>query len=204
MPNLNSIVSIINTSLATTQFSSRSFQAGKYYTISDEVKTASADNDNKIEPMMVENNGECTKLVYDDKFSMIIFHTLDEVSYEIAKPNFGEPGTFVREIANMQLVFAGSSKRLNVRREEIAAAIAIGMPYQLSQAQLTPLNLNYGIIEPGDVELDPYKNWSSLWQGMKSFVKPETILIVQKYKIVTEYGKSCWSLCPSPNGIYNY
>jgi hypothetical protein len=59
------------------------------------------------------------------------------------------------------------------------------------------------VISTDEVETDPYKVWAENWQGTKSFVKPETILVSVKYKIIDEYNRNCWSLCPTPS-MYNY
>jgi hypothetical protein len=202
MPNLDGIVTLINNALAAGNFSTRKFQPSAYYQIVDDVKTTGAD-DEKIEPMIVFTNGECKKMVYDDTNAFQIFHKLNDVSYSLGDLDYGPPGTTMQETASMELIFVGNRKRLQVRPEDVAAAIMMDMPKEFTAAIAQTLMLNTCIISTDEVETDPYKVWAENWQGTKSFVKPETILVSVKYKIIDEYNRKCWSLCPTPS-MYNY
>lgn len=195
MPALNEITQIINANLANKNFSTRKFQGAAYYAIADQVKTTG--DEDKIEPMIIDDQGECTKMVYNDNYPFQIFHLIDTINYAIADPDYGPVGTTMEETANMTLVFVGNKKRLQTRSEDIAAAIMMDMPKEFQPSDINIYNLNSCIFETEDVETDPYKVWSQLWQGTKSFVKPETILITLKYKIITTYNRNCWKLCPT-------
>lgn len=198
MPALSQIVTIINNSFVTGQFSTRKYQIAKYFGITDPVKTTMEDMD-KIEPMIIDDNGECIKVVYDDTQAFQIFHKLDTIDYKIADPDYGFPGTTMEEAANMKLIFFGNRKRLQTRAEDLIAAVALDMPKEFSTAQIQTLGLNSCVIEIGDVESDPYKVFSEEWSGIDTFVKPETILFSIRYKIIDTYNKNCFLLCGPEN-----
>ena|ERR1035437_4378536 len=202
MPALQDISTLINTSLSTGNFSTRKFQPAVYYTIADTVKTVT-DETEKLEPMIIDDNGECIKMIYNDVNALQVFHLIGDLSYSPATLDYGPPGTTMQEVAEMTLVFVGNRKRLKTRPEDISAAILMNIPKEFDIVTISSLNINSCIIEVSDVETDPYKNFSMLWTNIKSFVKPETVLITIKYKITTTYNRNCWVLC-KPTGIYNY
>lgn len=198
MPSLDKIVAAVNTSIQTGNFKTRRFQASKYYGIADPVKTTGEDSE-KMEPMIIDDNGECTKVIYDDTQAFQIFHVVDDIEYEQADPNYGNAGETMQETAYMRLVFAGNRTRLKVRPEELIAAVILDIPKEFTPGDAQLLALNNVIIETGAVESDPYKVFGANWQGIKTFVKPATVMFSIKYKIITQFTKPCFVLCPPTN-----
>src|ERR1017187_242799 len=113
MPNVGSIVSIINQSLLAGNFAARNFQTGDFNLIAEPIKTESERGDS-VCPNSIDNNGDAHELVYDDRFPFRIFHLKDGWEYSQAPDddNFGNAGDIMRETANMKLVFVGSRKAM--------------------------------------------------------------------------------------------
>lgn len=202
MPNLDKIVTLINDALEAGNFSTRRFQPSIYHNIADDVKTT-RESEDVIEPMIVFQNGEAKKMVYDDTNAFQIFHKIESIDYKLSVLDYGPPGTTIEETANMSLIFVGNRKRLQVRPEDVTAAILMDMPKEFTTSQAQAFDLTSITIDTDSVETDSYKVWAEQWVGIKSFVKPETILISIKYTIVDTYNRNCWSLCPTPK-MYNY
>ena len=194
MPQLNALVDLINTSFETDIFNTRKFQIAKYFGIIDRVKTKTVDNE-KIEPMVIDTNGECHKVVYNDKYNLQVYHLVESITYAQAEPNYGPPGMTMEETANMKCIFIGNRKKLQVRPEEISAFMLMDIPKQFLSSIVTPLGMSSVVITTDDVEIDPYKVWADQYDGLDSFIKPEIIMISIKYKIISTYNKNCAQLC---------
>jgi hypothetical protein len=194
MPQLDALVSLIDTSFQTGNFDARRFQIAKYYGIAYRVKTKSQDQE-KIEPMTVDNSGNGVPVVYSDKWNLQVYHTIEDIDYKQAEPNYGPPGMTMEENASMRIVFIGNRRKLQVRPEDIAAAMIIDIPKQFLSPVVTPLGMSSVVITTGDVETDPYKVWAELYEGVNSFINPEIMMISIKYNIISTYNKGCSTLC---------
>lgn len=194
MPNINGIVSLINTALQSGQFANRRFQPCVYYGIADPVRITGEENE-RTEPQIIDNDGEGTSLVFDDTNVVQVYHQHDNLSYEIAPVDYGKPGTTMREIADLRLIFAANRSRVQTDNLNCAAAIGIDFPKEFTAAQLSALGNNYGTIEMGGVETDPYKVWEQEFPGRPFGLAMNTIFISVKYKLTLEYNKNCFSIC---------
>lgn len=195
MPNINGIVSLINTALQAGQFANRRFQPCQYYGIADPVKITGEDSGDRTEPQIIDNDGEAISLVFDDNNAVQVYHQQDNISYEIAPVDYGKPGTTMREIVDMRLIFAANRSRVQTDNLSCASAIAMDFPKEFTAAQLTATGNNYGIIEMGEVETNPYSVWESEFPGSPFGLNLNTIFISVKYKLTLEYNKNCFSIC---------
>lgn len=195
MPNLDSICSLINSSLQTGNFASRRFQAAKFYEIADPIKTTGEDKE-RIEPYIIDNDGEGESVVYDDTQALQVYHVVDTIDYQIADPDdYGKPGTTMQETANMRMIFIGSRKRMKVRTENTIAAAVMDFPKEFTPTQVTALGMNSCIIQMQDVESDPYTVWEDQFKGTEYGLGTDTTAFSIKYKIIDTYNKNCFSLC---------
>ncbi len=195
MPNLDAIVTLINTSMQTGNFKSRRFQSAKFFTIADPIKTTGEDNERR-EPYIIDNNGEGVAVVPDDTYGLQVYHVADSLAYQIADPDdYGTPGTTMQETANMRMVFWGRRGKLKVRLEDVIAASAMDFPKEFLPSDLTPLGMNSCRIEMGEVDSDPYSVWDKEFQGTEFQLGTDTILFDISYKIIDTYNRSCFNLC---------
>ncbi len=195
MPNLDNITSLINASMQAGNFSSRRFQAAKFFPIADPIKTTGEEKE-RTEPYIISNEGEGESVVYDDTQALQIYHIVDSLEYSIANPDdYGTPGTIMQETANMRMIFIGSRRRIKVRTEDIIAASAMDFPKEFAPSQVSALSMNSCIIEMQDVESDPYKVWEDQFIGTEYSLGTDTTAFWIRYKIIDTYNKSCFKLC---------
>jgi hypothetical protein len=195
MPKLSNIVDMINCNIKSNNFSSARFQSGKLYNISDPVKSYKEDGSSTTEPMIIDDNGECTNLSYDDSRSFTLFHTVEEIEYNIPSDDYGRPGTTMMETANMKLIFTGSRRKLKFAVEDIIAAVIYDIPKEFLPIDICNLNLTSCIIEVGIVDSNIYNVWDDNWINTEMRLNTESIAFSIKYKIISTYNK-CFSLCP--------
>ncbi len=196
MPNVNALTILINSALQADQFASSRYQSGQWFGIADPVMTTGESESGNIEPMILDDEGEGTPVVFDDTSSLVVFHRLDDLTYEIADPNdYGSPGTTMRETASMRMMFTASRNKLKSRGENMVAAAILDFPKEFLPSVIAPLGMNSCIIEMGDVETDIYSLWNKEWQGTKMMLSTDTVMFQIKYKIVNTFNKKCFSLC---------
>lgn len=194
MPALSNLITMINTSISTNSLSSNKFQNGKYYNIADPVRTYDEDGSNYTEPMIIDNNGECVSLVFDDNYPFKLFHVIDDIEYIVPTDDYGSGGTTMQEVANAKLIFAGSRKSLKTSQEDIMAAIVYDIPKEFVYNIIQPLNITSAIIEIGSVSTNIYDVWEANWKNTRFRLNTDTFIFSIKYKIVTEYN-SCFGVC---------
>jgi hypothetical protein len=196
MPNLNSICGLINAALQADQFASRRYQSGQWFEIADPVQTSGESEGDKVEPMILDDFGEGTAVVFDDTSSLVVFHRLDNLQYELGEPNdYGAPGTTMREVASMRMMFTASRSKLKSRGEDMVAAAILDFPKEFLPSVISPLGMNSCIIEMGDVETDIYGLWRKEWPGTNMTLATDTVMFQIKYKIVDTFNKKCFQLC---------
>lgn len=195
MPNLNSITNMINVTLKSGNFKGMKFQSSDWNGISDPVETDKGEGNVIMQPMIVDDQGECKMLVFDDVFNMVVFHKVEGLDYEVADPNYGKPGTTIQETAQMKMIFSADRSKLLIRPEDMIAAAVMDIPKEFLPTDISPLGLNSCVIEMGSVNKDPYSVWEENWKGVKFPLSPEDLLFSISYKIVSTFNKCCFSFC---------
>lgn len=197
MPKLESILPLINTELKTKLFNTQRFQNGKLYdNIARSLSTEEKDGAITVRPVVVDNEGQGTPMDLNDAKPFILYHHLIGLSYEdVPEEEFGDPGTGIRETADINLIFSGDRNALQVIPEDVAAGIYAFLLRQLPHATESSLSLTGYSLTPSSVETDIQKVMAQEYQGVEFLVDPGFIYISVNYKLVTYYSKSCFSLC---------
>ena len=196
MNTLEEIAYIINDNLQTTVFDKAAFQSCLYHGIADMVTTTNPSGD-LSEPVIVDTDGQCTELTLNDKDAMKIYHRVLNTSYSLPDGDIGKAGTYRKEIADMYIVAWGIRARLNgIRPEELAKAIAVGIPLNFSDAQLTTLGLSLLEIDLGSIETDSYKVYNAEFKGPKFAYSTDTIMCSIRYKVTSWIPTECYQICP--------
>lgn len=197
MPNLRAITSIINATLQMGSFSTGRFQGGQYNELAQLVMESDKDDSNIIKrPMIVNNNGQGTDVIINDKFPIQVYHRTTSLNYEQGEADdFGDAGTTTIEIAEMIMIIIGDRKRLKVVQEDLAASVISDMPIELQPAQLAPLFLTKGLVDPIDVNTDIEQVYDQEYSGVPYLLKPSNFMLSFRYRITTEYSVECFNLC---------
>ena len=196
MPKLESILPLINAELETKLFNTRRFQGGKLY---DNIARSLSTQENEaatVRPVITDNDGQATPMDINDAKPFILYHHIVGLAHEdSSEEEFGEPGTGIKETADINLIFAGDRRVLEVIPEDVGAGIYAFLLRQLPHATLQSLSLlSYSLI-PSSVETDMQKVMAQEYQGIEFIVDPSFIYISVNYKLITIYSKSCFSLC---------
>jgi hypothetical protein len=194
MPKLKEIVSIINTNLETDVFNTSRFQGGKYYDI---VKLVSEQiKDNVItRPCEIDNDGECTDVIYDDTYPLQLYHRIMTLNYETVPEDYGD-GNLMKETATMSLVFISDRYKIQMESENLMALIAVNMIEKLSQTDLNTYNLYSCSIYPsGESVIDNETIYNREYQNVEYLLKPNSIMHALTYTIETVYNKKCYLPC---------
>lgn len=197
MPALNSISLLINTALQKGHFSSRRFNPTSFNAIADPMKVVEEKDGQTIEytiPTIINNDGEGTQIVFDDKYSAQGYHRIIMPAYSAPDPAYGKPGKDIQEIADMKFVFMGDRSQMKVRQEEVIAAAVYDFPKEFLPSEYKPLGLTSCVIEMGTVEQNMYEVFVSEWNGRDYDLTTSSILFAINYRIVSTYSK-CLSIC---------
>ncbi len=192
MAKLHQIVTQINTNLTQGQFSSKRFQKGRVSGIAELI--VSVDNDQRQTiPVIVDNNGDTTKLTIDDRFPFQLYHrhlssTMTEVDDDFGDRQVRE------ETASMLLVIMGDRERLKLNKEDIITGISLGMPEELGQAFLTTNSLVSVNIIQGEFNLNKEDVWTSEF-NTEVMIKPADIFFSLNYSILTRTWTTCIEIC---------
>ena len=196
MPNINSIVGLINTALVSNQFASRRYQSGKWYGIADLLKNNAEDKETTT-PVIIDDAGEGTDVIFDDTSSMVVYHRVMSLNYEIADPNdYGKPGTTMRETAEMKMIFFADRMKLKDRVENFIAAAINDFPKEFLSSVVSAFGNNKTIIELGSVNTDIYTIWSGEFQNVDFNLASSICAFELTYKVINEFNKNCFTLCP--------
>lgn len=196
MPKLREITTILNQSLKDGNFHGSKFQDGNWLNIA---YILSREEDNKLTkfPAIVDNQGEGTDVSYDDIYPIQFYHRIAApLQYpDMKNEGYGNPNAFHKEIAEMVLICMGDRARFDVYTEEICAAICADLTRELTPTQLATLVLQDCTIEVVDTNTDTEAVFNQEFQNVDFALAPENFMIAVKYKITTEYGKGCFTLC---------
>jgi len=189
------IVTQINADLITNQFSSKKFQKGRFSGIA-ELITKKDGNQRQSVPVVINNAGDVTNLVIDDKYPFELYHrhigsTVDPVD---DSEQYGDR-VIRQETAQMLLVVMGNRRRLDLTREELITGIMLGMPLELGSTFLTTNSLDNANIIPGDFNLDGEEAWNTEYNTTDVMLKPETIFFTMTYGIESRVKVGCIDVC---------
>jgi hypothetical protein len=196
LPKLREITTIINQSLQAGNFHGRKFQSGNWLNIAYILSRVENEIETKF-PAIVDNNGEGTSVAYDDTYPIQFYHRIiAPLQYpDMKNDGFGNPSAFHREIAEMQLICIGDRSKFDAYTEEVCAAITADLTRELKPTQLATLHLQDCTIEIIDTNTDTEAVFNQEFQNVDKNLAPENFMIAVKYRITTEYGKNCFTLC---------
>lgn len=198
MPNLDSIVTIVNDALKNNGFKNRKFQGSLYLGIADEVKSIEKEGDADIETIemgVIGITGEVTDVSYDDTYPLVVFHRVMDIKHEVAPENYGKTGTTMQETASMKIVVGGSRPRVQTNQNNIIASVAMDFPKEFTTAQIISLGMNSCIIEMGQVNTYMYSVWDEHWKGTPCVLGSNIFLFSMDYQIISTYNKTCFDIC---------
>jgi hypothetical protein len=195
MPNLNAICTIINNAMIADQFASRRFQACEWDLIANTV-LVTGEGEDRYEMQIIDNSGEGKTVTFDDVNSIQVYHKIESLKYNIPDSgDYGIPGTWKEEIAEMKMIFFGSRRKAKARPEDIAAAAMSDFPMEISKADTLALGLQTCRMELGEIEMNPYTVWEEEFSGVTYPLDTDTYAFSIKYNIVTTFTKTCFRLC---------
>jgi hypothetical protein len=176
------------------QFASKRYQSGQWFAIADVLQTT-GESVVKKNPVIADNDGEARSIVFDDTSSLIAYHTVNSLEYEIASSNYGQPGNTMKETASMKLVMFGSRTKLQTRVENLVAAAVLDIPKEFSSSTAKSLQIASCIIEIGTVNTDVYSIWAREFVGTPFSLEGDTVAFELLYKIINIFNKRCFNLC---------
>lgn len=191
MSKFGDIITFINTTLKTEQFSSSRFQKGTFNdSIAELVKSS---DDGETMPCVISNTGTTTKLVIDDTKTMQVYHRMMGSNYELVENDFGFRTR--RSIANMSLVFIGDRERLQVTKEDIILGLNNGMPLEMPKTNRVALSIESCNITPQTYITDFNEVYEREFNIQQKLLKPQTIMIALDYEITMDIMDGCVLIC---------
>lgn len=194
MPNQNAICNMINAYFQANSFSTMKFQSGDWNGIAEQVRTAEETGEN-ITPAVLDLEGEGKNMMFDDTYPFRAYHRMLSVNYSDDETEYGNPGTTMREISEMKLVFIGSRFKMGTRPENVIAALEMDFPKEFKPIDISPLGLNKCVIEMGDVIYDPYAIWNEEFSGNDFSLPTDIIAISLRYRLHILFEKCCFNFC---------
>jgi len=191
MAKESNIVTYINDKLIAEQFGSVKFKKGQFSGIAELVKT---NEGGETQPVIVANNGKSTRIGINDIYPFQIYHRTLSASFELVSADFGD-FRVRKESTSMTLVVIADRERLEVTKEQIKTALALGFPLEMDATNKTALSLLTCNITPSSFIMDFNEVYSREFNLANYKIKPQTILIALDYTIETEVNESCIEIC---------
>ena len=190
MAKESNIVTIINNTLITSQFSASKFAKGSFKGIAELVKI---NDKGETMPVIVANNGETTKCGINDVEPFQIYHRTLGASFELVENNFAYREKM--QTTQMTLVCIADRERLQVTKEQIITALSLGFLNELDATNKTALSLLTCNITPGSFTTDAIEVYDREFAIESKWLKPQTIMIALDYTIETTVNESCIEIC---------
>lgn len=189
------IVAQINIDLKTVQFASKRFQKGRFSGIAELIVKVDGEQRQTV-PAIIDNNGQETILIINDKFPFELYHRHISSTVETVDEDeqFGDL-VLRQETAQMVMVVLGNRKELKLTKEELITGIMLGMPLEFGQGFLTANSLDNASIIPGTQNLDKEAAWTAEYNTENVKLKPETIFFTFEYEIQTRVNVGCVVIC---------
>jgi hypothetical protein len=188
MPKIHEIVSSINSTLKSEQFTAKRFQQGDFKGIAELLRNS----EEELAPCVVSNNGDAEYVSIDDSFPIQVYHRVLGVDFKRTQ-DFGDLKS-VTEGYDMIMIVIGDRNRLQLTQEEIISGVIAGFPLEFSKTNLTTWGLKTIEVEPRDIETDKERVFKTEFDT-KTALKSNTILFSFPYKIITEIDQTCFTLC---------
>ena len=191
MAKESNIVTIINNTLISEQFSASKFKKGNFKAIVELVKT---NKEGETFPGVVANNGEITRCGLNDIIPFQIYHRVLGAQFELDEDGFGD----FREKAQttqMTLICIADRERLGVTKEQIVTALSMGFLSQLDATNRAALSLLTCNITAGSFTTDAVEVYNREFSIESKWLKPQTVMVALDYIIETTVNESCIEIC---------
>lgn len=193
MAKLPEIVTEINTSLKTFQFSDKRFQHA-FNGIVEIVPKQDGETVEKF-PSIITDEGDITKVTIDDTFGFQLYHRhVGSVFNETpTEEQFGS--VTIREVTdNMIMIVMGDRDKIKLSKEDIITGIQLGFPLELGKAFLVTNTLDSAQIIQGEFNLDREVLWEQEF-ATKFSLKPSSIFLGYSYDVLTRVKEKCIRIC---------
>lgn len=187
MAYLNSIVSEINTGLkkSLTAFPTAVY-AGIVYQI-----TRERSQKTEVIPAEVNDKGEARWITFDDINELSLYHRIANSTYtQFKNQSYGDGYLDFQHQYDIELVVMGDRRKINVRPDELEAAIASNIG-----AKEKPTGVSFINVLPVSANHNSQTVFRQEFQGVDYYLKPEHILFSIRYRVELRYQKGCISLC---------
>ena len=158
----------------------------------------------RVFPVVYDLTGNGTKINPDDTYPIQIYHKILNKTYQVKPSSVGSRANVVSEKADVKMVVAGWTSRLQLTQEDLEALITSNFPDQISPSLYTPLRLQNLFVTLQSSVLDRAQVYAGEYRGIPYQVRPEQILFSIRYQIESTYKKGCFIITDcQPVGVLN-
>lgn len=187
MAFLSEVISSINLSLMKNL---NAFPSTKYWGIAYHIPKREG---NKVSflPADINIQGQAQYATFDDINEMGIYHRIINSGYQISRrESYGDNNSGVIQTYDIDLVVMSNRKKVNVQPDVLEVAIVSNFPDTfkikgVNQISILPISANH----------NSKSVFSSEFQSVDYFLKPEHILFSIRYRVELRYQRGCISLC---------
>lgn len=184
---LNDIIDIVNLSL---KDSLTAFPTTKYFGIVTQIAKKEG-NKLLFLPADINIHGQAQYATFDDINEIGIYHRIINSGYQISrKESYGDINSGILHTYEIDLVIMANRKKVKVHPDTIEVAISSNF---VNSARVN--GVNQVMIYPISTNYNTRAVFSSEFQGLDYYLKPEHILFSIRYRIELRYQRGCLSLC---------
>lgn len=196
MPKIKEIITYINTELKSA-LNQSNYQMSVYYDDIVELVPVIEGDIRNTYPAIIDNYGDGTSAIIDDTLPMQVYHRLTSLDYElIPEDNYGD-NTMMSETANMTMIVFTDRIKIATHGSNLISAILLNMPKTTNQTFLSSNSLDFVSIEIESVNTNSEENYKAEYSTESYDLRPSSIMYSVKYKIKTQFSKTCFPSCLS-------
>lgn len=197
MPYEDKIVEAINATLAAGMDQVTSLHNYRVYGIAEPSLTNRSEGE-AIQPCTINLDGEGTPVVYDDSYSLVMYHRIfSEGIAPLANRQFGNKATdWVRTSSDMELVVFAHRTKTKMNPRTLAAQIFYLMPAAQTPIYDTSNNkIATTVVLPININFDSNAIFSRDYRGAEYFISESLMLFSIRYTIESDIRKECFNIC---------
>jgi len=132
--------------------------------------------------------------VMDDRFNLVIYHKVDNITQQNDEDSFGDGYDDATEEAKMEMIVWGRSDMLQLSDVQLYAIITSAMPTELS---LNITGVYQQVIDINGGEFDQRKIFNQEFSGLpyESTISPVNNYFGVQYTLLTQYSRECIPDC---------
>lgn len=199
MPFLDKIVLGINDELQTAFNQNAGLSNAMLYGIAEPSQTNDTDNRTRIQPCIINLDGEATPVAFDDSYNLTLYHRVfnEAIAAQAGSRAFGNKAQdFMVSRADCELVVVAQRVKVKMNPRILAGQIFAMMPAtQITITDTSNNKLGVASVLVSSINYDSLAIFGRDYRGAEYFISESLELIGVRYTIESHFRKECFNTC---------